>query len=305
MSLRRLPPWMAGAGRVSVFFLVLFVLLLVPLVHQARAALDGRFLEFGASMMRYSDAFRQDDPRPLRINGQQLFMSVGTTDDTVEEVLSAYESRCMARDGRTADAIHAASGRKGLPKDMDLRLFDGTLRHDEEDRGFVACLDMGEERVGVMDLLARIDRFFASGDISDVGRLRYVFAEKGHDRTRFVAFWSEGSLRPLEMFPEAGDAPGIDFPHLPRPEGSRRILSAWEEGELYGISVYAEIEGDVPSARRAYEAKLVEAGWHVLDTAALDAKSPALLASRQGKDVVVVFCGDGPTRSLASVVVRN
>ncbi len=96
--------------------------------------------------------------------------------------------------------------------------------------------------------------------------MRYVFAERSRNGgAHFVVFWSEGELNLFDMFPAAGDAPGQDPPDVPRPEGSRRILSAWEHGEPASMTIYAGGRRDAASLERWYRKRLTDDGWRILD----------------------------------------
>lgn len=301
--LRSLRQRSVGLARVFALLGFLSAMTLVPWVHQARATLGERFVGLGAAMMRYADAIGHDTPRLLQLNGQRLFMTVATTDDSVAEVLDAYEARCKDRDGRMAERLVRESSAD--PSNFDLALFDATIREGNDRKGVVACLDVGDEEMGPREWLARVHRFLETGNLAEVGQLRLVFAEKGYERTRVVAFFTEGDFHALELFPESGDAPGADPEGLPRPRGARRILSAWEEGEPYGLVVYADVEGEVDVAKRRYAAELRDAGFRVQDDLDPETRSPALLAFHGPREVVVVFCREDSKRSMATVLLRR
>lgn len=114
----------------------------------------------------------------------------------------------------------------------------------------------------------RLRRFLASGDLSALGHLRYVQAERGRHATSFAALWSDGPLPLTTMFPARGDVPGSDLPEVPRPPGSQRLLVVEEAGEPLQLRVYrangaAGRQGktSVAAWANAYRSFLYSAGW--------------------------------------------
>jgi hypothetical protein len=71
-----------------------------------------------------------------------------------------------------------------------------------------------------------------------------VYAARDGKYTMFVAMWSEGALNFRQMFPAHGDAPGSDPVGIPRPQGTRRVLSTQPLGSKATLNVYqAERQG--------------------------------------------------------------
>jgi hypothetical protein len=95
--------------------------------------------------------------------------------------------------------------------------------------------------------------------------MRYIYAEESEGTTLFVAFWTEGEFKVLDMFPPEGDAPGRDIDGVPRPPHARRILSAWEEGEPQSITVYDGSPQDPDGLEAWYREQMPEEGWHPLE----------------------------------------
>jgi hypothetical protein len=228
--------------RVAALFLL--ILVVVGLLFTRPAQADGSqvLLGFGAQMMRYADSVTHDAPRGLSVNGQRLSFAAGTTRDEVTRLLDEYARRC---------AEHGALGERG------------TLRQGDERHGFVACFDAGK-KVAPEEAVLRVKRFLDSGDLSDVGRLRYVYAERGRNLTRFITFWTDGSLDIHALFPRTGDAPGRDVPGIERPEGARRLLTTWEAGEPRGMVVYAGGSLGVDELAARYRHALPTGGFVVL-----------------------------------------
>lgn len=245
----------------------------------------------GAPLLAYARSTQDEGVRALYLNGARLGMRTGSTLDTSNAVLDAYESRCRAR----------------LAKQNGARLphgFDGIARFGTDAQGFVGCIDFGTD-VTASDLLTRLEQLVATGDVEELGKLEVVWAMRSERGARYVALWSEGSLPLWKMFPGTGDAPGIDLPDAPRPPQSRRLLSLWQQGEAPMIASYASaLAPDVLLAR--YREALSRAGFEV--RASDDGQASGVLqASRTSADdrqsaLLVVVGADDENGSLISVM---
>ncbi len=254
--------------RLSLFLTAVYVVVLLVVARRAKADITEILMGMGPEIMRYDEARSQDAPRTLYLNGARVRFASGMTDRPVHTVLDFYERKCAQRggqlDAQLREMIALQPG--AAAETVDTSEIDGTLREETERRGFVACLDLGDDRVDPQGLLGRFTEFLDSGDLSRVGHMRYVFAERSRNGgAHFVVFWSEGELNLFDMFPAAGDAPGQDPPDVPRPEGSRRILSAWEHGEPASMTIYAGGRRDAASLERWYRKRLTDDGWRILD----------------------------------------
>lgn len=285
--------WPAKVMRLSAFVVLVVLVGAGWGAQSARARLDEKLVGVGLGMMRYTPARSQDAPRTLRVNGQAIRMSVGTADGRVEEVLDYFESACIKRDGRFAEWIEELdrAGRAGKLSQAEASMWDGTLRHEEESGGYVACLDVGSERLTPEILLQRIGRFSETGDVSDVGHLRYVFAKQLQStRVRFVGAWVDGPLPVNEMFPAESDAPGLDIDGVPRPPEGRRTLSAWEEGQLpYAVTQYAGVGSGPGELRSWYQDALGRRGWRELSTERQRRGPPTLVVEKGRRQVALTF----------------
>ena len=130
-------------------------------------------------------------------------------------------------------------------------------------RGYVACLDMGEDPENYEGVISRVQRFLDSGNLSDVGQMRYLYAEKvDDDTTYYLSIFSDADMNLYEMFPAEGDAPGVD--PITRPEGSRRLLSSYEEGRPYGVTVFSSEGAHGEAFIQHFESSLPSAGWDAM-----------------------------------------
>jgi hypothetical protein len=272
--------------------------------HRARAQVSDGFFDLGAQMMRYSQARHQDAPRDLMLNGQRIRFSSGTANKTAREVLDFFEARCQSVDGELMEQVETARAEHPDQHEVDEGA-SPVLREESGTSGYVACLDMGAEDVSVIELGERLRRFGTTGDVHDVGDARYVFVEQyereGQTRSHFVAMWTNGSFNVNRMFPAEGDAPGRDIEGIARPPRSRRLLSSWERGEPYTISVY-QTRDDEAELESFYRSALFRDGWSLLDTESPE--GPRTIVAEQGdRMVTIVLATDRETGVATSAVI--
>ncbi len=312
-----------AVARVAGFLLLVQTVLLLLMARSGHARVNELMLAFGTHMMRYADARRQDRPRALFVNGLALRFASGSTDREVDDVLDHFHAKCRNRNGRFCDQLHdvqerlprggkAKAGRaKGLAQTpahnavAGANPLDGVLRYGGGELGFVGCLDTGGRRVRPEQMLKKAWLFLQTGALSSVGELRYVMAERANKGTHFVAFWTRGDANLYEAFPPQGDAPGRDPKGIPRPPGSRRLLSAWEQNEAPSMTVYATPGLKAPHLGKFYRTRLREMGWRVADaptaSAGTETEIRALWAERGPRTVSVTFLTDSRGQGLAAL----
>lgn len=278
--------------------------------HRARAQLSESFFGLGEQMMQFADVRAQDAPRDLVLNGQTIRFSSGTADQPMETLLDAFEARCGEVDGELVEQIehlrveHPEAG-------ADAPASSPTLREQNARSGYVACLDLGQQSLPVSELAERIASFGRTGDVADIGDMRYVFTEQyeheGATRTHFVAMWTRGAFNVQTMFPDAGDAPGRDVQDLPRPPGSRRVLSGFERDVPTSMTVYSA-RTDEAALESHFRSAFRENGWSVVETAeqVRSANAPTtIIAERDARMVTVVVATDAARGGATAAVFQT
>lgn len=298
--------------RLGLFLSCVYLGLLLVLGHEARAQVGESLFAIGEDMLRYEGAHRMDAPRTLHLNGQPIRLASGVTRHGLDRVLDWYEARCGERDGDIGEQLSELVDGHPQLGEVETSLFDATLREREEDRGYVACLDTGGEKLDAEGVLARVERFRSSLDVSELGDLRYIYGEENDEGTFFVAFWTRGSFRIGEMFPAQGDAPGRDPEGLPRPPDGRRLLSAWEEGHPQSVTMYGESARAPEALESFYRQAMPKDGWHLLelDDATLartgQERAPHFLVYERGEEMVMLWFGrDQSGRGATTVLVSR
>lgn len=297
----------AAVLRLCAYVAALQVLAVIIVAQQARAAVERWIVDAGGLLSAISS---DDDSatgglgatRTLVLNGAELHMAVGKSPATLERVLDRAQQHCVARGGAIGQQLREAldarqtSSIEVTPEDG---MLDGVLRIQDEMRGVVGCLDVGAQRLSWSELRRRAREVMRSGDVSALGFMRWVRAERGTQGTVYVALWSDASLPIAAMFPALGDAPGVDVHGVPRPQHARRLLSVLQEGNDKAIVVY-ELRGQpMRAAHDAYLAQLTAAGF------SLDGSSPAgalgVIATRAEQSVVVTFAQASADQVLATI----
>lgn len=280
--------------------------------RRVRGQLGESLLGAGAQMAMVDDVERQDAPRRLLLNGQEVHFSTGVSSLGVDALLDRFEARCEQLDAGLMEELQDSLARRPDPaREASAAQADGPVLRDENGgQGYVACVELGRERVPLASLLERVQRFEQSHDLHDLGDLRYLYAEPMADgeRTHFVTVWTEGSLRFDAVFPEEGDAQGSDLRHVPRPPGSRRTLSAFETGDAQRAIFYETDELDEGALGRFYRRELPGLGWTLLESP--DAArprgagdvTPALVAQRGTQLLWMTFSTDLRGRVRAAFV---
>lgn len=230
---------LAGMLRVSLFSALLAIVAVLLLGQRVHAYGEEMLERFGDHMLKYAQAAHQGEPSEVRVNGARFFISTGNIEASVGEVLDHFHAKCQDGNGR----LHEQWG--SLAKRRHLRVnrfrwgpIDGVYRAGGDTTGVLACAETGQGQLPPEQLLSRIRQVMDSGDLSKLGDLRYVYVMRDVGRTAFVALWSEGALNWKQMFPRRGDAPGNDPPGVPRPDGTRRVLSTYPLAQRASLNMY-------------------------------------------------------------------
>jgi hypothetical protein len=250
---------LAGVLRVSLLALLLAAAALLFIGQRVHAYGEEVLERFGDHMLKYAEANHQHAPTELKVNGASFYVSTGNIDASVSEVLDHFHAKCQEKNGQLHEQWASLAKKKHVELDRyQLAGVDGVFRAGGDETGVIACTETGDGQLPPEQLMSRIKQVLETGDLSKLGDLRYVYVMRGDARTAFVALWSEGPLNYKQMFPPQADAPGNDPPGIPRPAGTRRILSTYPIGHKASLNMYQ-------SKQRADE--LVDFYWRELPQA--------------------------------------
>ena len=240
-----------GVLRVMGYMSALLFVVLACNVHTARAEMVDDTFAIGRDLLPLADVLTE--PHRVNLNGEHAWIDVSATPLSVKEVLDRYETACHAggvKDWNESLGIEA--GKLDLDK-MDL----GLVRNEKDGEGVVLCF---VKSPGAAGLLQRVKAFVASGDLGELGKVRYAFARATPHGSSVVTVWTDGRFDLNAVIGKRGGEPGSDDPDLPRPDASRRIVSAGIEGTEYWTRVYATHDAPL-EATANYESAMLDRGW--------------------------------------------
>jgi hypothetical protein len=147
-------------------------------------------------------------------------------------------------------------------------------------------------------MVERLQQFARTGDLSNVGKLRYVHARQtGEGRSHVVTAWTDGTFDVSALMPKNGeDTPGADSMFLPRPDSAVRILTADVQGVPYALRLY-DAAGAPADVLARYEAGMLENGW-----AGVPSGLPNARSFKRGPIDAMVMVEPSRDRTMVSLV---
>lgn len=122
---------------------------------------------------------------------------------------------------------------------------------------------------------------------------RFTFVRGDASSSSLTSVTRQSNADLHAMFPLEGDAPGDDLPGVPRPSGSRRVISATVVESGHAVRIY-EVARKAPKAeelqrsREAFDAQMRAAGYEP-STAVAQALDDTRLYVRGDERIVVAF----------------
>jgi hypothetical protein len=173
------------------------------------------------------------------------------------------------------------------------------------DTGVVSCLVRapGSPIGGAREVLNNIAEAVTTGDLSKLGLLHYVYAEKtSSGLTHVIAAWTDGPFNYLRLLPAAnGDTPGTDPANAPRPPRAQRLLSASVDGVPYGVRVY-DTPASPSDVMNTYDSGMRPRGWQPTYGAPDDHQRAF---SRDGVDLFVFATPDAGRTIVSIIEIRS
>ncbi|EYF06581.1 hypothetical protein [Chondromyces apiculatus] len=219
-------------------------------------------LEIGSELGRLGAVGSES---PILMNGQPIYVSSTVQPVDYEDVLDRVEARCEQEPMALVDALPGLPDkvREELRARQQDRAAAGVVRHDNGGKGMVACFMRPEGSTTMGSRVEALNAFVDTGDLSKLGSLRYVFAERTENgSTHVVTAWTDGPFNLYSLVPSGGDTPGSDLPGVPRPLRSVRLLTASVEGVPYSVRIY-DSEAPVEAIVAQYDTDLTARGWEL------------------------------------------
>jgi hypothetical protein len=284
----------AGVLRAGLVFGLIITTLCALSLRSAEARAGESLRGFASELLSWKSAKFASEPRNLWLNGAQLHFVSASSPLSVSETLDRLEDVCQRRGGLVGAQRALSMSRRPIAH-ASASWLRGAFREESEREGFVACLDTGGA-LGPGELAKRIHAFASTGNLADLGELRYVLARRAGDTTTALVLWTEGEFPLLRMFPDHGDAPGVDPLGIPRPGQADRVLSATERDAPYSLTLYRVPSGQT-AALADYLDGLRRGGWSVT----LGRQPNAAVARHGDRTVFISAEATSPQKSTLSV----
>lgn len=252
--------------RVVAYFSVVVACIGAWATHEAKASLGEQAFVVGRDLSKLAEFL--DHTYEVKINGQTVYMARIDSPLSQKEILDRYEAVCRDNPGIVGEAW------KSLPADAQkvagkgefkgMVASAGVIRKDGEHEGMVVCLAKGENMAA--SPVEALEKFTRTGELSYVGKLRYVYVAGPSSRGRWTVttLWTENAFNVNHiMLPEGtDDAPGTDSPTAGRPPNAQRIFSANITGAPYGFRLY-ESSASAEAIYNKFDATMTSDDWQV------------------------------------------
>lgn len=231
----------------------------------------------------------------LVVNGERVHVAAAVVPETVDVVTRAVESSCRAD-------VAGLEGESTKKRDGQVPMVDAlfnamrTISSKHGETTTIFCI-ADNDAVAGRPLHERLRLFSDTHDLAALGSLRQFMLTTVDAGTRVIAVWLPGRFAVSAAFPEHGDAPGSDAPDAPRPDSSRRVLTALAEGHPHVVRIYDAGRADAEGVFRKLDADFVRRGWtsHVEANERLTGGAVYTLGDR---DLLVQVRDDPRTRSV-------
>jgi hypothetical protein len=283
-----------GLVRAAAAVLVLLAIVVVGSARAAERHVGDRLAAFGDALVGVEGIRVHSAKRRLGLNGMELGVVTFSTELDVASTLDRLESVCQ-RGGLEEPETLLGRQLESAPARAFSRLTRGIFRQETPERGVIGCVDT-DQPLQVTTLAERLSAVARTGDLGELGALRFVFVRRTKSTTTALVLWSAGSLPFLHAFPKTGDAPGHDLDGVARPSGSRRLLSAAEHGAPYQLVMYEVPVAAGSDPLAVYARELERAGFTV---ARLARKDTLLL--RKGSQALLVCLSQAEGRRTLSI----
>jgi hypothetical protein len=249
--------------RVLAYFSVLSAGLVFLYARSVRGQIAEKTLALGRDLAGFKDLLR--GVHRVRLNGEAIYVASALSDQSMTEILDRVERQCREHSGGLLEQFDGlpqeARDRMGkqIPTVWRQRL--GTIREERKDEASIACIERREGN-GLTDVVKQLRAFAASGDLSEIGNLRYVYARPTEaGKVHVLSTVTEGSFNLYRILgKDAAEPAGSDPPGAPRPPGSTRVLSAELDGSMFGAHMFAASQAP-EDVLKFYDQELPPRGW--------------------------------------------
>jgi hypothetical protein len=300
--------------RVGIFLAAVFAAALGLLLRSVHADMTESLWGIGAQIMEYPGA-PHEAVRKLQLNGVPLSFRTQIVQAPLADVLEHYEFLCTSRDAGLSEQLTSnLRGHSGAPSNPGVLRAVSTQISSNDGAGYVACLDMGDVPEELEELAARFRSFSETGDMGVLGELRYVFARSAptssEAQTFLFTMWADSGLHLHSLLPHGGgDAAGRDPIGVPRPSGSQRVLSAWEDRQPSSVFSYHVPATSAAELESFYRRALPGNGWTIIERHPLESTDVdgirVLFAQKEHRFLAVLAYPGASSRAVLTIVVSE
>ena len=274
------------------------------LAHRVLAHLSERALLAGRELSRAN--LIHSGTTQVLLNGQALSLNSTVTPEPVSKVLERFARLCARDSGGVREELaQRVAGGKKLPAGLSAERFGLVENRERDGEGTAACFARPDSSEGFSGLAHRLERVVETGDFSELGQFRYVFARtvKAGAGSHVISIWADGPLRPGRMFPAEGDVPGSDIVSGVRPPRAQRLLTGEGRGTGYQVALY-ESQASASEVLDSYDTQLARHGYAPARRGSMDGfvPIPARLYARAGRDALVVLASEKEGKTVVSAL---
>jgi len=268
-------------------------------VRAAQAKVGEGSLQIGRELSQMMRGFGIGSQ--LRINGNTVFAGGRHVNAQLGVVLDHFEKHCneFGWDMRAdLDTIgHHRGGSASSPIAPTPRAHNedawsftlGKKRTDSE--GLIICLAPKERQSGFRHFLEQARAATETGEIGDVGQIRYLYARKGASSgTDIVTVYTLGDFNMNRLLFTKGDVPGNDLPDVPRPSHATRVLFVELVDSPYVVRSYTTPDS-AESTLREYQKGLPARRWKLVE--ADNSGTDTLVFEKDGAGIIVTATEQG------------
>jgi hypothetical protein len=255
-----------GTLRVMGYGLVVTAGLGALTVRNAVADAEDQGLQVGRQLESHSDLLQTGTE--FRLNEQRVFLESSNTDESVGRVLDRFEQSCVDHHAFDPMAWQQIANEKSKTPVTPGTKF-GVVRKEDPKKGDGMVMCFTSEH-GPRDFFAAVEKFEKTGDLSELGDVRYAHASPhkvkaknaSQSATMVQTMWTQGNFNIKSLIgPEDGsDSLGSDFVTLPRPLESTRRFTADAVGTPYAARIY-ETSAAPGAVLADYDKRMFDKNW--------------------------------------------
>jgi hypothetical protein len=282
--------------RVSAYLVLLGALIAALWLRSVSANANERALQFGRGLTAWGDTL--GDSTSMQINGQEFVVTSVRSAASLDEIFARFAASCSQAQTDVVQKLGqpAPKSTTGSAGADDLNVFSFRSRAQD---GAMFCFAGAN---GVAALADGARRAAASGDLSELGPMRYLFARTAKQHVQALLVTNRGKLKLHELFPD-GDARGTDITSGIRPPQSVRVLSAQAAGSEHAVSSYRS-SAPLASVLQGYETRLRGAGYRLesLPSRGKSRVTPSVRIATDASQAFVISAGEEQGSTIVSAV---